>query len=54
MCSNETPRKEVPIVVFTASTREPDMEKTLSLGAREYVQKPMDLQRYRDAVVGMV
>jgi len=48
------PRKDVPIVVFTASTREGDMEKTLSLGAREYVQKPIDLQRYRDAVVGMV
>jgi CheY-like chemotaxis protein len=48
------PRKDVPIVVFTASTREGDMEKTLSLGAREYVQKPLDLQRYRDVVVGMV
>jgi CheY-like chemotaxis protein len=48
------PRKDVPIVVFTAATREGDMEKALSLGAREYVQKPMDLQRYRDAVVGMV
>jgi two-component system response regulator AdeR len=47
-------RRDVPIVVFTASTREGDMEKTLSLGAREYVQKPIDLRRYRDAVVGMV
>jgi CheY-like chemotaxis protein len=47
-------RKDVPVVIFSASVRQSDAEKTLSLGAREYVQKPMDLPSYRDAVLGMV
>jgi len=48
------PRKDVPIVVFTVSMRERDMEQTLALGAKEYVQKPMDMQGYREAVIGMI
>ncbi len=48
------PRKDIPVVIFSASKRTSDVERTLSLGAREYVQKPMDLQRYRDVMVGMV
>ena len=48
------PRKDVPIVVFSVSMRERDLEQTLWLGAKEYVEKPMDMAAYRDAVVGMV
>jgi CheY-like chemotaxis protein len=48
------PRKDIPIVIFSVSMRERDAEQTLSLGAREYVQKPMDMAGYRDAVVGMI
>lgn len=48
------PRKDIPVVIFSASMRTSDVERTLSLGAKEYVHKPTDLQRNRDAVVGMV
>ena len=48
------PRKDIPVVVFSASVRTSDKQRTLSLGAKEYVYKPIDLQSYRDAVVGMV
>jgi CheY-like chemotaxis protein len=48
------PRKDIPVVIFSASKRTSDVERTLSLGAKEYIHKPIDLQRYRDAVIGMV
>jgi two-component system response regulator len=48
------PRKDIPVVIFSASQRISDKERTLSLGAREYVHKPMDMVGYRNAVVGMV
>jgi CheY-like chemotaxis protein len=47
-------RKEIPVVIFSASGRTSDVERTLSLGAKEYVRKPIDLHSYRDAVIGMV
>jgi CheY-like chemotaxis protein len=50
----ENPRKDVPVVIFSASVRLSDKERTLSLGAREYVHKPMDMVSYRNAVLGMV
>lgn len=48
------PRKDIPVVVFSASVRTSDKQRTLSLGAKEYVHKPIDLQSYRDAVFGMI
>jgi CheY-like chemotaxis protein len=50
----QNPRKGIPVVIFSASARNSDMERTLSLGAKEYVHKPFDLQSYRDVVRGMV
>jgi DNA-binding response OmpR family regulator len=47
-------RKNIPVVIFSASTNVSDVERTLLLGAREYIQKPMDFQSYRNAVLGMV
>jgi CheY-like chemotaxis protein len=47
-------RKEIPIIIFSASMQASDVERTLSLGARKYVHKPFDLQSYRDAVLGMI
>jgi CheY-like chemotaxis protein len=47
-------RKDIPIIVFSASARTSDVERTLSLGAKEYIHKPIDLQSYRVAVLGMV
>jgi CheY-like chemotaxis protein len=46
--------KHTPIVVFSASSRPTDREFALALGASEYVQKPIDLQSFTDAVCGIV
>ena len=48
------PQKDVPVVIFSASAHPSDMERTLALGAKEYVHKPMDMAGYRDAVLQMV
>jgi CheY-like chemotaxis protein len=50
----QNPRKDIPIVIFSASVRLSDKERTLSLGAKEYVHKPMDMVGYRDALLGIV
>jgi CheY-like chemotaxis protein len=58
----QNPRKDIPVVIFSASQllsdsasqRLSDKERTLALGAKEYVHKPMDMVGYRNAVLGMV
>jgi CheY-like chemotaxis protein len=50
----QNPRKDIPVVIFSASQRVSDKERTLSLGAKEYIHKPMDMVGYRDAVLGTV
>jgi DNA-binding response OmpR family regulator len=51
----QPPKKnKTPIVVFSASENEADVSRAFSLGAREFVHKPMDLDEYRSAVSGMV
>jgi len=47
-------RKEIPIVVFSVSDDPCDRERALALGAREYVQKPMSLDAYKKAVLGII
>jgi two-component system, chemotaxis family, response regulator Rcp1 len=47
-------RSEIPVVIFTASTRETDKVLAKGLGAVEYVVKPTDLDEFRRAVWGMV
>lgn len=46
--------KETPVVVFTASENEADVGRAYSLGAKEFVHKPIDLDDYKTAVCGMV
>jgi len=48
------PRKDVPVVIFSASSRSSDMQRTLLLGAKEYVHKPLNMSGYRNAVLQMV
>jgi CheY-like chemotaxis protein len=48
------PRKDIPVVVFSASMQTSDVERTLLLGAKEYIHKPTDTPDYRKAVLGMV
>jgi DNA-binding response OmpR family regulator len=50
----QNPRKDIPVVIFSASERLSDKERTLSLGAKEYIHKPLDMIGYRNAVLGMV
>jgi chemotaxis family two-component system response regulator Rcp1 len=47
-------RKTTPVVVFSASQNESDVDRAYSLGAREFVHKPMDLDDYKTVVAGMV
>lgn len=48
------PKKKTPVVVFSASENEADVDRAFALGAREFVHKPMDLDDYKTAVSGMV
>ena len=46
--------KDTPIVVFSASSMQTDKEFALALGASDYVQKPIDLQAFTEAVCEIV
>ena len=45
---------EVPIVVFSSSLNEAERERVLALGAREFIQKPADMDAFTAAVYGIV
>jgi len=47
-------RETTPVVVFSASQHDADVDRAFSLGAREFVHKPLDLDDYKTAVAGMV
>ena len=47
-------RKEIPVVVFSASWNDLEVDRAFELGVREYIQKPMDLRAYKEAVLEMV
>jgi DNA-binding response OmpR family regulator len=46
--------RDVPVVAFSSSANAVDKKRALESGAREYIQKPMDLSAYMGAVRGMV
>jgi two-component system response regulator len=48
------PFRTVPVVVFTGSASEADIQRSLNLGAQEYIRKPHDLDAYREIVRGIV
>lgn len=48
------PRKDIPIVVFSASWNDVDVDRAFGLGACEYIQKPMDLAAYKEVVRSMI
>jgi CheY-like chemotaxis protein len=47
-------KKTTPVVVFSASENEEDVNRSFALGALEFIHKPMDLDDYKNAVTGMV
>ncbi len=48
------PVRKTPVVVFSSSRNEADVGRALSLGAKDFVHKPLDLDDYKCAVTGMV
>jgi chemotaxis family two-component system response regulator Rcp1 len=44
---------KTPVVVFSASQNEAEVGRALSLGAKEFIHKPLDLDDYKTAVAGM-
>ena len=48
------PRKDIPVVMFSGSANPADMQRTLDLGAREYIVEPMNMRDYRETVVRMI
>jgi CheY-like chemotaxis protein len=46
--------RQIPVVVFSSSWNEREIEEALALGACQYVQKPTDIQAFTDAVCGMI
>ena len=44
----------IPVVVFSSTSNPAEKERTLALGAREFVSKPMDLDEYSAAVYRIV
>jgi len=47
-------KTQIPIVIFSSTQNNAEVQKALALGAREYVQKPIGFESYSDAVQGMV
>jgi DNA-binding response OmpR family regulator len=41
----------VPVIIFTSSDNQSDTARALSMGAKAYVIKPIDLDEYRDKVI---
>jgi DNA-binding response OmpR family regulator len=50
----ERSRPAAPVVVFTSSANPQFRQRALELGAKDYVQKPIHLAEYREAVSHMV
>lgn len=45
---------DTPVVVFSSTSSERERERALALGAREFIQKPSDLDGFTQAVNGIV
>jgi CheY-like chemotaxis protein len=45
---------DIPVVVFSVSSRQTDKEFALALGASDYVEKPTDLRSFTDVVCEIV
>jgi CheY-like chemotaxis protein len=45
---------DIPIVVFSSSLNDNERERALALGAREFVQKPIDIDLFTENVSGII
>jgi DNA-binding response OmpR family regulator len=46
--------QKIPVVVFSASSNDDERKRVLALGAREFIQKPTNIQAFSDAVCGII
>ena len=42
--------KKIPVVVLTSSRQDPDIKRCYELGANSYIVKPVDFDKFADAV----
>jgi two-component system, response regulator len=42
--------KSIPVVVLTSSKEEKDLIESYQLGANSYIQKPVDIDQFRDTI----
>ncbi len=47
-------KRDIPILVFTTSLNKAEKQRVRALGVREFIQKPSDLDDFRDAVRGII
>ena len=45
--------RSIPVIIFSSSRARSDVSETYELGANSYMQKPLELESYRDAVRSM-
>ncbi|MGP0073605.1 MAG: response regulator [Bryobacteraceae bacterium] len=45
---------DIPVVVFSSSLNDAERERVLALGAREFIQKPTDIEAFTKAVCDLV
>jgi DNA-binding response OmpR family regulator len=50
----EKSKPTVPVVVFSSSSNQADMRSVITLGVKEFVEKPTDLQEYASRVARIV
>ncbi len=50
----ERSKPKVPVVVFSSSSNPADIQGSVDLGAKEFVQKPTDLEEYAERVSRIV
>jgi DNA-binding response OmpR family regulator len=46
--------QETPVVVFSSSLNDAEQARVMELGAREFVQKPTDVEAFSAAVCGII